>query len=378
MREIQVYAGQYLQVLSVIEEYEGDLHTAGRDAASRLVGAIRNGPAAGDRFLARFAVVLFTQAEAGGGAEVETSEPLQRLCAGISEGLGNRQDEDYAVPLIGCSVASVPDLKKHAVLARGFSLALLAARPRDLTVRVGGSAGFVDEEDGHQKAWTECLSEIERQEAAAGSANDALPHDGFVMAFFPGLIEGAMDFKARNLASYLYLRSRISADLPILGAGAGEFGRQRRCHVMAGREIIHQGYACAKVHTTLRFKVSMEHDLNMAPDRLLVKKLREGVRGKSIESFAVLPTLDVAPAPQVLASLQEKYETDQFAFRAVELGQERDSLLFLSIKSAEGSVDLVGPVNEGTYLRPARAYRRGAHLLRAVGGARHGPPGDRR
>jgi|GEM_PF-6892156 len=355
---MQSYRGQYLQVFTETRDYGGDLFTLGQETASGILGEIRNSPRPRDPFLPRLAVVFFTQPnsntdDTAGGPP----EPLSQLCAGINAGLGNVGDRVEEVPLIGCSVASIPDVEKQELHRHGFSLTLLVARQRDLAVRVGGSSGFVDEEEGHKKAWDDCLHTIEEQDFAARATESRLPDDSFILAFFPGLVKGAMDFKARNLASYRYLRGKMSSDLPIYGVGAGEFDVvQRKCQVMAGSVLIPSGYALAKVRTTLRFKMSMDHNLSMADEVLLVKELRDGSPGKFILSFAVPPDYSTVPAPQVYMSLKEKYNTERFAFRVVEFSDARENLLFLSIVDVkEDSLKLVGPIKEDTLIRPAFA-----------------------
>jgi len=354
---MQEYRGQYLQVFSALRAYEDDFFLLGRETSTQLVKEIHKTPVSRDPFLPRLAIVLFTQTDGDPGEIAdEPPPPLKQLCVGLNEGLGHWGEREEGMPLIGCSVASIPDPKNHRLVKKGFSLTLLVTRPRDLTVRVGGSAGFIDKEDGHERAWSKCLREIDEQYLASSAADGTISDDGFVLAFFPGLIEGATDFKTRTRASYRFLRGKINADLPIYGAGAGEFSdAQRQCQVMAGPDLIANGYACAKVQTTLRFKMSMDHSLKTAPDVLIIKELKEGDRGRSIVSFAVPPNYETVPARDVLAGLRDKYKVQRFAFRAIELGEKREDLSFISVNPGDESLKLLGPVQENTLIRPAFA-----------------------
>jgi hypothetical protein len=134
---MQHYSGLYIDTYSVTQEYDlDDLYKLGHDTAERIGLKIKQAgrPAS---FTPQLALVLFTEPVlADNSCRPDPGDPmrppkmltrkLQDLCTGINDGLCLW--EGNPVPLVGCSVASIPDIETCKLHTQAFTIMILVSK----------------------------------------------------------------------------------------------------------------------------------------------------------------------------------------------------------------------------------------------------------
>lgn len=340
---MQYYKGLYIDVYSIVQEYDrADFYNAGRDTAKYLAQKI-NQSGRDNSFVPQIAIVLFTDPADGPDSPLHNringtvspgivTQQLKALCLGINDGFGLGKSQ-RRFPLIGGSVASLPDIETRKLYSQAFSITLLVSRQRDLCAHVGASDRFFYGTTGYEQAIDEVMLELDYDQEArcndmyGSNLRASIPKSSFLLSFFPGHAksedretnEKEYSSGARMREAHRYLRQKIPSDVPIFGMGTADLGARRWSHVMCGNRLLHNGFSCAMVQTSLAFDIEMIPHFRKEGVPLIITELKEGDRGRQILSINKedpMPTLDTIKelsgyeAPVFYASEpDEEYDT---------------------------------------------------------------------